>query len=182
MGSMERAPRYITCPKCRKSIRVRDISHFRSHGIKIVRWKSCEREVGSDRSTDLRDHVRRRHPNINPETIVPIWGNVGSSPQTGLSRAAKVESGHTVRATGKPTTPAASQGQPPVEGSGAERRESQVRDPSPVIDILVGNTDELSFLTSASSTVSPTKIPKSVVQRSARLSPLHGLYLFTYQC
>ena len=66
----------IVCPKCKKTVRVRDVSHFRGHGIRIVRWRcgECEREVASDRASDLRDHLRRRHPDVPPDRMIPIWG------------------------------------------------------------------------------------------------------------
>ena len=165
--------RVIECPKCRQTVKVRDVSHFRGHGIRIARWKcsECDREVASDRATDLRDHMRRCHPHADTDSIIPIWGNLEEAEGKGLSgtttRVSRVDS-RPKRQTAAPepkesASPAASKASTP----------SAAAAPDDVIDIIIGNPEEeASFLTSSSSPKTPRKLPKSLIRRVARMSPL----------
>ena len=173
---------------------MRDVAHFRGHGIRISRWKcsACDREVPSDRCTDLRDHVKRRHPDLSPESVIPIWGNVevqgkGLSGTTRQSRAdlknRQPETGQSARRrtpevaprTPEPATrtpePAVQSPEPAAEGAASVSRASS---PS-TVDIVIGDPEgEASFLTVSSVSTprrSPRKQPKESLRRVVRRTP-----------
>ena len=185
---MEKQQRYITCPKCRERVRVRDLSHFRGHGIRISRWKCpcCECEVPSDRGHDLKDHVRRRHQGVDPETIVPIWGNLEGR-EEGLGGA--------TRPRGRPQQREATVSRPPAEEATSTQERvtpgrvprASSQDARPVAvsgvrattppstsDVDISLREDCSFLTSSSvsAVATPTRLPRSIVTRVKVLSPV----------
>ena len=178
--NMERPSRVIVCPKCRETVKVRDVSHFRGHGIRISRWKcpDCSKEVASDRSTDLRDHVRRRHKDSDPDTIIPVWGNLEENGQglRGTTRPSWADSRRVESAAGRPpSNPSTTPKSMPASGTPATATPGDTSlGESPVIDLIIGDVSFLTSTTPSTSSSTPTKLPKSVVRRAKMLSPVKG--------
>ena len=149
--------RCVTCPKCRQVVRVRDTFHLRQHGVRLQGWRCCHcsKEVPSDRSHDLRDHVKRRHPKEDAEWIRPIWFYFRSEQDTSSVSSGNTQSAR-VPSSRRRSTPVPRDFSKPVEKE-------------EVITIHVG---DISFMTDDSE--SPKRLPKSVVQQKPMLTPVRS--------
>ena len=157
--------RQVICPKCKRLVKVRDIAHFKQHGIKITRWRcpDCDREVASDRATDLRDHLRRRHPERPLDSIIPIWGNVDVDGQ-GLSSADQDHPGRTQGRSRQPARPAQPLQLPSPQLQKQKPPRLQQSRQTTVPELVIGNPEEeASFLTVSSGP--PATPTRSVVRR-----------------
>ena len=159
---MASCSRCVTCPRCAKFIKVRDTQHFKQHGCRLQGWRCmhCTKEVPSDRSHDLRDHVKRRHPKEDSERIRPIWFYFRSESTAAAPACAPSATTTSSRRSSTPV-PSPRQIVPPPR---------QVVVPPPKDEVIQIHIGDVSFMTDDS----PVKLPSSVVKRPLPLSPVRS--------
>ena len=158
--------RTVICPRCHDRVKVRDIQHFKRHGVKLSRWGCpvCSHRVASDRCYDLRDHLRRRHPDDIHLQPVPVWAEIeeeaevhGQRRRRNSRRASREEAPSKRRKE----SPAAAASVPPA----------REQTPDDCITLHIGDTDP-DFTSAEEGVGSPSKVLKSLVRTIKPLSPL----------